>query len=118
MTKAKQPRPNTALPSETLRISTAECGNCYATLTKNEGKPFELFLVLGKSGGCRNCMLEAIGRLVSWGLRSGASLDGALEQLKGLRCPSPFADKHLSCLDGIAQAIKNRGKDADAPNQT
>ncbi|GAB4389918.1 MAG: hypothetical protein Kow0025_18420 [Thermodesulfovibrionales bacterium] len=52
------------------------CGNLYVTIGEVEGKPFEVFINIGKGGVCAHSMCEAIGRLVSWGLRNFNSTGG------------------------------------------
>jgi ribonucleoside-diphosphate reductase alpha chain len=64
---------------------------------------------MGKAGGCAMSQLEAIGRLVSLGLRSGIEVESITEQLRGIRCPSPSWEKGgriFSCSDAIARAIE------------
>lgn len=55
--------------------------------------------------------LEAIGRLVSLALRSGIEINSIIEQLRGIRCPSPSWEKGgriFSCSDAIARVIERR----------
>jgi len=56
--------------------------------------------------------LEAIGRLVSLALRSGVNLDSIIDQLRGIRCPSPSWERGggriFSCSDAIARVIERR----------
>ena len=79
-------------------------------MTEHEGKPFEVFIAIGKTGGCINALLEAVGRMLSWGLRSGASLEEAAEQLINIRCPSPFGNINLSCVDAVGQKLMEIAK--------
>lgn len=53
--------------------------------------------------------LEAIGRLVSLAFRSGIDTNSIIEQLRGIRCPSPSWEKGgriFSCSDAIARVIE------------
>ena len=55
--------------------------------------------------------LEAIGRLLSLALRSGIEISSILEQLRGIRCPSPSWEKGgriFSCSDAIARVLERR----------
>jgi len=99
----KAQRPD-VLSSRTIKVQTG-CGNLYVTVSENDDVPFEVFITLGKSGGCKQAMQEAVGRLLSWGLRSGASLEEAAEQLSGLSCPMPFANKNKSCIDAVGKQL-------------
>ncbi|MDP1853482.1 MAG: vitamin B12-dependent ribonucleotide reductase [Candidatus Omnitrophota bacterium] len=105
-----RPRPEVTLGT-TTKVSTG-CGNLYVTINSDgEGRPFEVFTQMGKAGGCAASQLEAISRLVSLALRSGIDLKSMIEQLKGIRCPSPSWEKGariFSCADAIARVIEKR----------
>ena len=69
---------------------------------------------MGKAGGCAASQLEAVGRLVSLALRGGIDVKVIVEQLKGIRCPSPSWDKGkkiFSCADAIARVLEKRTTD-------
>lgn len=105
-----RPRPPVILGT-TTKIATG-CGNLYITINEDaEGQPFEVFMHMGKAGGCAMSQLEAIGRLVSLALRSGIEVSSIIEQLRGIRCPSPSWEKGgriFSCSDAIARAVEQR----------
>jgi ribonucleoside-diphosphate reductase alpha chain len=75
-------RPET-LPGFTTKIPTG-LGRLYVTVTEHEGKPFEVFATIGKSGKSTTAKTEAIGRLISLALRSGVKVEDIVEQLKGI----------------------------------
>jgi ribonucleoside-diphosphate reductase alpha chain len=55
--------------------------------------------------------LEALGRLVSLALRSGIEATAIIEQIRGIRCPSPSWEKGgriFSCSDAIARVLERR----------
>ena len=105
-----RPRPN-VIYGTTTKIATG-CGNLYITINEDEnGLPFEIFMQMGKAGGCAMSQLEAIGRLLSLALRSGIEINAIIEQLRGIRCPSPSWEKGgriFSCSDAIARVIERR----------
>jgi len=84
------------------------CGSLFITVNNDNEGMFEVFCTLGKSGGCATAQLEAIGRLLSLALRSNVDVEAIIEQLKGIRCPSPvWEDGHcnLSCADAISSVL-------------
>jgi ribonucleoside-diphosphate reductase alpha chain len=112
-----KPRP-TITKGTTTKIGTG-CGNLYITINEDEkGQPFELFTQMGKAGGCAASQLEACARLVSLALRSGIEINAIIEQLRGIRCPSPSWEKGgriFSCADAIARVIEQRITKQDPP---
>lgn len=103
-------RPN-VINGTTTKIATG-CGNLYVTINEDEnGLPFEVFMSMGKAGGCAMSQLEALGRLLSLALRSGIDTSSIIEQLRGIRCPSPSWEKGgriFSCSDAIARVLERR----------
>jgi len=87
------------------------CGPLYITMNEDEqGRPFEVFFKLGKSGSCQQSYLEALGVAMSVGLRYGADPQKFVEKFEGMRCPNPkMRDGNgpttLSCADGISQGL-------------
>ncbi len=102
-----KPRPRTTTGC-TSRTSTS-CGDLYVTVNQDEtGRAFEVFNMMGKSGGCEASFNEAIGRLISLALRAGADPRAIVKQLVGIRCDKPYGvgpDRVLSCSDAIAKSV-------------
>ena len=103
----KRNRPQT-LSGKTFRMN-SPLGELYVTINQDEfGKPFEVFATLGKAGGAAMADAEAIGRLISLGLRSGISLADIIQQLRGISCDRAVGigpNKVLSMPDAVAQAL-------------
>jgi len=102
-------RPDT-LEGFTTRIVTG-MGRLYVTVTEHNGRPFEVFATIGKSGRSTTAKTEAIGRLVSLALRSGVAVDKIIDQLKGIGGEHPvFQDGGLilSIPDAIARVLEKR----------
>ncbi|MBU4312974.1 MAG: TSCPD domain-containing protein, partial [Candidatus Omnitrophica bacterium] len=106
------PRPRPAVTKGTTTKVATGCGNLYITINEDDkGMPFEVFIQMGKAGGCAASQLEATGRLVSLALRSGVENKKIIDQLRGIRCPSPSWEKGgriFSCADAIARVLELR----------
>lgn len=86
-------------------------GTLYVTVTEYEGRPFEVFATIGKSGGSTTAKTEAIGRLVSLALRSGVKVEKIVNQLKGIGGDHPVFQKDglvLSIPDAISRILEKR----------
>ncbi|MFA6493276.1 MAG: vitamin B12-dependent ribonucleotide reductase [Patescibacteria group bacterium] len=94
----------------TYHIKTAY-GKLFITINDDEyGSPFEVFSHLGKAGGFFAAKAEAICRLISLSLRSGINPEEIIDQLKGIRGPTPtWAEDGkmiLSLPDAVAQILE------------
>ncbi len=99
-------RPN-VLAGITEKIRTGY-GNLYVTVNTRDGRPFEVFAHIGKSGYTTMADTEAICRLISLALRSGVPVGQIIRQLRGIGGSSQiFADgaKVSSIPDAIAQVL-------------
>ncbi|MBI5728368.1 MAG: hypothetical protein HY984_01285, partial [Candidatus Magasanikbacteria bacterium] len=107
-----RPRPDVTHGS-TYKTKTGY-GNLYVTINDDaEGKPFEVFATIGKTGGVFAAKSEAICRLVSIALRSGLDPVELVKELKGIRGPMPVWGKNgmvLSIPDAIAQVMEEHVK--------
>jgi len=86
-------------------------GNLYVTVTEYDGRPFEVFATIGKSGRSTAAKAEAIGRLVSLALRSGVKVGHIVDQLKGIGGEHPVFQKDglvLSIPDAISRVLERR----------
>ncbi len=86
-------------------------GELYLTVNEVEGKPFEVFATIGRSGRSITAKAEAIGRLVSLALRSGVDVRDVVKQLKGIGGEHPVFQKKgllLSIPDAVGWVLENR----------
>jgi len=82
----------------------------YVTINTDDQGACEIFVQMGKVGGCASAQLEAIARLSSLALRSNIRLEAIIRQLKGIRCQSPMWHKGqmiTSCGDAVGRALEN-----------
>jgi len=95
---------------KTKKVKFEGCGNAYITVnSKTPGGPIaEVFVGMGKTGGCHRANMESIGRLVSIALRSGVMPDKIIDQLGDIHCGKTtwyHGKKYLSCSDAVARAM-------------
>jgi ribonucleoside-diphosphate reductase alpha chain len=104
LTPRRRPKRTTAFVEKV----TTGCGNMYVTVSSDEKGICEVFVTLGKAGGCASAQLEATTRLISLSLRSGVDPTEIVRQLRGIRCPSIAWEEGrsvLSCADAIATVL-------------
>ena len=113
-----------SLPSTTTKLST-EFGNLYVTVSVDEdGKPFEVFGHLGKSGSLQNGVTELACRLISLHLRRRTPLSEIIDQCAGIAEMQPFWNTLpdgrsvpvLGLGDGIAHVLKGHVKAKEEQN--
>jgi ribonucleoside-diphosphate reductase alpha chain len=93
----------------TQKVNTG-LGMLYLTVNEIDGKPFEIFATIGKSGRSITAKAEAIGRLVSLTLRTGVDVEEIVTQLKGIGGEHPVFQKKgllLSIPDAIAWVLES-----------
>ncbi len=106
---AVKKRPET-LEGFTTKVKTG-MGQLYVTVTEYDGRPFEVFATIGKSGKSTTAKTEAIGRLISLALRSGVKVNNIVEQVKGIGGEHAVFQNGglvLSIPDGIGRVLENR----------
>ena len=118
--KGVQERPN-VVSGTTQEIETAY-GDLFVTINDAENNgPFEVFARVGKSGGYTQSFTEALGRVSSLALRSGAEADELINQLDDIRSPQIAWDQGQqihSIPDAIAEAMKRHQSGGKSDQQT
>jgi len=91
------------------------CGKLYTTMNfSSDNDLMEVFLNLGKSGGCVKAFMEALGRMISLALRNGVPVESVAKNLRDISCPKPtFVNGKMapSCIDVIVGDILTSVKD-------
>lgn len=86
-------------------------GNLYVTVNNDQdGRPFEVFATIGKSGGFFQEQSEGMCRMISTALRAGVSVKEIIDQLKGIRGPMPIFGQRgtiYSLPDAIGQILED-----------
>ena len=114
MTTFERPR---VLEGRTFKMRTGH-GNLFMTVNFLEGKPVEVFAVVGKCGKSILAKTEAIGRLVSLCLQEGVEVTEVIKQLKGIAGEQPLAEGKgvvLSIPDAIGKLLEEvmKGGESD-----
>lgn len=106
--RQKRSRPD--LLKGTVRRIETPLGTMYVTITEDDkGQPFEVFMSLGKAGGALMADVEAIGRLISLGLRSGIPIAEIHRQLRGISSDKVIGlgpAKVMSVPDAVGIALE------------
>jgi ribonucleoside-diphosphate reductase alpha chain len=88
------------------------CGSLWITVNRNqEGDIIEVFVNTSKAGICKS-NIDAIGRLISAGLRAGIKVEVLAEQMQGIQCQACRGEiakgnrlDGLSCPDIVSKAL-------------
>jgi ribonucleoside-diphosphate reductase alpha chain len=91
-------------------------GNLYVTVNTIEGKPFEVFASIGKSGYSTMADTEAISRLISLAMRSGIPVPKIVKQLQGIGGSQPVFERRgviSSIPDAIAKVLNDHFGNGD-----
>ncbi len=106
--RQKRSRPD--LLRATVRRIETPLGTLYVTITEDEkSQPFEVFMSLGKAGGAIMADVEAMGRLISLGLRSGIPIREIHRQLRGISSDKVIGlgpSKVMSVPDAVGIALE------------
>ena len=97
----------TVVSGVTERVRTGH-GNMFVTINFDEERhPFEVFIAMGKAGGCDSAQLEAISRLTTLALRSGVDPGQVIQHLRGITCCPAWDEGTLvrSAPDALALVL-------------
>ena len=84
---AVRPRERPRVVTGSTELVNTGHGKAYITANRDENdKLFEVFISLGKAGGCDSAQMEAVTRLASLAMRSGIDPAEVVEQLRGITC--------------------------------
>ncbi len=109
------------MAGKTYKVKTGY-GNLYVTINNDEhDAPFEVFAVIGKSGGFFQEQSEGICRMISVALRAGIKVEEVIENLKGIRGPMPTMTNKgtiLSLPDAIGQILEEHVRSSNPESST
>ena len=103
----KRARPET-LEGKTYKLKTG-LGNLFVTINELDGKPFELFATIGKSGTSIIAKSEVVGRFVSTALRYNIPVEEIVKQLIDISGSEPLAVGNTvvkSIPDAVGQLLQ------------
>lgn len=101
-----RPRPRVTA-GKTIEVKVG-CGSLYVTINEDEHGIAEVFVKLGKSGGCSASQTEALGKMISLALRCNVNPEEIVRRLKGIRCPNIIwqdGEQITSCADAVAKTL-------------
>lgn len=110
----RRPRPD-CLGGATARIAIPQrgrtAGKAYVNINVDgQGDPFEVFIVVGDSGGVVNSWANALAKTISNALRAGVDVEVLADDLMGIRGPHTPADDNgdivLSVPDGVGIVLR------------
>jgi hypothetical protein len=117
--REKRSRPD--LLRGTVRRIETPLGTLYVTITEDDkAQPFEVFMSLGKAGGAIMADVEAMGRLISLGLRSGIPIREIHRQLRGISSDKVIGlgpSKVMSVPDAVGIALERYMNDKQGIQQ-
>jgi len=100
------------------------CGKLYVTINERNGKPYEVFIQSGGSGGCE-AGNQALGRTISLALRNGGDIHNIIKQLRKVKCPAALRNARSegkSCADIVGklltESIPDDEEDESEPEQS
>jgi ribonucleoside-diphosphate reductase alpha chain len=96
------------------------CGKLYVTINERNGKPYEVFIQSGGSGGCE-AGNQALGRTISLALRNGGDIRNIIKQLYKVKCPAALRNARSegkSCSDIVGKLITESIPDEDEDEET
>jgi len=106
--KYVEPRPRPRVTSgKTIEVRVG-CGTLFVTINEDQYGISEVFLRLGKSGGCSASQTEALGKMISLALRCNVDPYEIVRRLKGIRCPNIIwqdGEQVTSCADAVAKTL-------------
>jgi ribonucleotide reductase alpha subunit len=91
------------------------CGKLFVTINEHNGKPYEVFIQSGGSGGCE-AGNQALGRTISLALRNGGDIRNIIKQLCKVKCPAALRNvrsEGKSCSDIVGKLMQEYMPDED-----
>ena len=90
------------------------CGEFKMTINSESGHIKDVIFTVKEQTVRESCMpgnLEGHGKMITFALRAGVSMDKMVATLKDIKCPRQPLSGALSCCDGIARALDEYLKD-------
>lgn len=105
------PRPRPDVVAGTTQKVNTPYGTLYVTINEDANGLFEVFALIGRSGGYTASFTEALARMISLCLRSGVPEEEVIRQLEGIRSPKityDHGERIFSVPDALAKALKRQ----------
>lgn len=111
MTEKEKPKKRPEEVSGVTVCKKTNCGNLFITMNELDGKPFEVFVEMGKNGSCSAVWNNVLWRTITYHLRKGDDVKTLIKEYgvdKNGKKTWCHGSSHVgvTCADAVAEALQ------------